>query len=183
MLINNEATKGIVRLGDKELLVVPQKHAKLRRYLSPDDFRKIMSREYSTESYRLLKILIPALDPENPEAKRAQTFLHEWEFDGFPTKEAWEAYNEGDLDVYDEDVDPGPDADQIMNAFETALRVNGSARLGKLVGLVQTMGRVVEAEQEVHKEQAFSSTRLSSLGESPLTDSGTSPQTPSSNEA
>lgn len=183
MLINNEPTRGVIKLGEKELMVVPQKHAKLRKHLTAEDFRTLLSGAYAEHAYRLLKILVPAIDPENPEAKRAETFLYEWEFDGFPTKEKWEQYHAGDTDVYDEDTDPGPDADQIVNAFETALRVNGTARVGKLMGLVQTMGRVVEAEAEVQKAQASSSTQLSSLGESPSTNSGTSHPTPSSSVA
>jgi hypothetical protein len=124
-----------VVLGDRRFPVVPQKHARLRKYLTSADMQKIMSRDYATESYRILCILIPALLPENGG-------MHPWEFDGFTSEDAWKRYREGDLDAYDENNDPSPTTADIVGAFEKALMVSGANRLGKLLELVQTGARL-----------------------------------------
>ena len=173
--INLESSMGVIRLGPKQLPVVPQKHARLRRYLSPEDFRAVLSKEYSHNSYRLLCILIPAMDPKNPQAEDP---VQEWEFDGFPTEEAWERYKTGDQDAYDENNDPSPTTDEIAIAFETALRVNGAGRLGKIMTLVEMSTKVIEIERETRDD---SSTQLGNSGESHPTSSGTILQTPSVN--
>lgn len=170
-IINNQPSMGVVRLGNWELPVVPQKHQRLKRYLSADDFKKIMSSAYSEESYRLLCILIPAMDPNNPKADPKDQ-IQEWEFDGFPDEESWKRYKDGDRDAYDEDRDPGPTTDEIVNAFETALKVNGTARLGKIVTLVQAASRVAELEQS-QKVTDLSSMLPGQSGESVSTNSMT----------
>lgn len=177
-VLNEQPTIGVIRLGSKELSVVPQKHARLRRYLRYEDFQKILSKEYSENSYQLLCILIPAMDPKNPESTE-KTKVEEWEFDGFPTKERWEDYKSGNQDAYDEYADPGPTTDEIAIAFETALKVNGAGRLGKIVTLVQGATRIVEATEATQKEAVSSSMLPGASGESPSENSGTSPQTPS----
>jgi hypothetical protein len=179
MAVLNEApSMGAVRLGNKHLPVVPQKHAKLRRYLSYGDFQAILSKDYSEKAYHLLCILIPAMDPKINKNVVEGNAIEEWEFDGFPTEELWQRYKSGDLDAYDEDVDPGPTTDEIAIAFETALKVNGAGRLGKIVTLVQAATRVVEMEEQ---GQDFSSMLPGSSGESPSTTSGTNPPTSTQN--
>lgn len=160
--MNNTET---VQLGDRLFPVVPQKHAKLRKHLKSDLFNKIMTKDYATESYKILCILIPALKPENGG-------MQEWEFDGFPTQEAWERWKAGDDDAYDEDVDPGPTTFQIVNAIEKALMVGGAQRLGKLVDLVTAAGTL--------SPDRPTGTQLDSPGvngESLSTPTGTSPTT------
>lgn len=181
-VVNEQASVGVVRLGDKgEIPVFPQKHARLRRYLTYEDFQKVMSKEYSHNSYQLLCILIPAIDPKNPEAVAKGTAIQEWEFDGFPTEERWRDYHEnGNKDAYDEYADPCPTTDEIAIAFETALRVNGAGRLGKIITLVQGATKVVEATQQ---EAVPSSMLPGNTGESISNGSGTNPQTPSQSPA
>lgn len=180
-MINEQPTVGLVRLGDKEEIpVFPQKHARLRRHLSYSDFEKVMSKEYSEKSYQLLCVLIPAIDPKNPEAVAKGTAIHEWEFDGFPTEERWQDYKDGNQDAYDEYADPGPTTDEIAIAFETALKVNGAGRLGKIVTLVQSATKVVETSQA---ESVPSSMLPGNTGELTSNGSGTSPQTPSQSPA
>jgi hypothetical protein len=133
--MNNTET---VQLGGRIFPVVPQKHAKLRKYLKGDLFQRVMSKDYSSESYKILCILIPAIKPENGG-------MPEWEFDGFTTEEAWNRYKAGDEDAYDEDNDPGPTTYEIIAAIEKALMVGGASRLGKLVDLVTTAGSLSPA--------------------------------------
>lgn len=110
-----------VTIGDHVLPVVPQRHARLRHQLSPEDFTAIMSGNYGRESYRVLGILIPALPTMIP--------LYEWE--GYVSEEAMDA------DDYDESKDKSPTTAEIIDAFETAFRVSGAGRLGKIVDLIQ----------------------------------------------
>lgn len=116
--VNHTAT---VTIGDHTLPVAPQRHARLRRMLSAEDFEKVLSGDYSSESYRVLSILIPKLPEEIP--------LYEWE--GYASKEAM------DNDQYDESTDRSPTTAEIVDAFETAIMVSGADRLGKIVNLVQ----------------------------------------------
>lgn len=171
-VIQEQPSMGIIRLGDTEgIPVVPQKHARLRRYLNYDDFTQILSKKYSENSYRLLCILVPAIDPKNPESVQAGTAIQEWEFDGFPTEEAWRRYHGGEPDAYDEDNDPCPTPDEIAIAFEIALRVNGAGRLGKIVTLVQSATKVIEVGET--SGTVPSSMLPGTSGESPSTNSGT----------
>lgn len=178
MAVLNEApTMGTIRLGNTPLPVVPQKHAKLRRYLSYGDFQAILSKDYSEKAYRLLCILVPAMDPSINKNVVEGTAIQEWEFDGFPTEELWERYKGGDLEAYDEDVDPGPTTDEIAVAFETALKVNGAGRLGKIITLVEAATKVVDMEEK----RDYSSMLPGNSGESDSMSSGTSPQTSTAN--
>lgn len=161
-----------VRLGDRQFPVVPQKHARLRHRLSADDFQKVISGNYSHEAYRVLSVLIPAILPEN----NPDGGMPEWEFDGFPSREAWEAYKGGDLNAYDEHNDPGPTTEEIINAFEKAILVSGANRLGKLMSLINAAGTITQATQS-----SGSAPMPGSSGESPSTSSGTTPPTPSQN--
>lgn len=132
-----------VTLGNhKNIPVVPQKHAKLRRHLTPEAFQRIMSRDYSTEAYRTLCILIPAMDPASPSNRAAGGGgIPLWEWEGYVSEEAMAN------DDYDEENDPSPDTAQIVDAFETALLVSGANRLGKIIDLVQSAGSLIQASQ------------------------------------
>jgi hypothetical protein len=89
--------------------------------LSAEDFEKVLSGEYSSESYRVLSVLIPELPKAIP--------LYEWE--GYADQEAM------DNDQYEEEADRSPTTAEIVDAFETAIMVSGADRLGKIVNLVQ----------------------------------------------
>lgn len=137
----------IVELCGRKLPVVPQKHARLRHHLTQEDFQKILSAEYSHESYRVLCVLIPAMDPNSKLNKESGEGIHEWVWDGFQTQEGWERYRGGDRDAYDEDADLSPTPDEIVAAFSTSLNVNGVGRLGKIVGLIQAGAKLVGDQQ------------------------------------
>lgn len=112
-----------IKLGNhKGIPVVGQKHARLRHRLSLDDFQAILSAQYVENSYKILCVLIPAIKQ-----------IPEYEYAGFVSQEAW------DNDDYDEDNDPGPTTDEIVNAFEKALIVSGAGRVGKILDLARTM--------------------------------------------
>lgn len=142
-------TPTTVKLGDHTLPVVPQKHARLRHKISADDFRQIMSRDYSTHAYRVLGILIPELPNQMPE----------WEWDGYSSEEAWK---NGD---YQELEDKSPLTSEIVDAFEKALMVSGADRLGKIVSLIQTSVQVTEQQGNLSQTPA-SPVSLGSNGES-----------------
>lgn len=150
-----------IELCGHRMPVVAQKHARLRHHLSGDDFQKILSKEYSAESYRVLSILIPALPEVVPE--------YMWE--GFSTKEAWDSYTRGNRDAYVEDEDNSPTPDDIAGAFELALNVNGANRLGKLL-------RVINSGATLVGQQTPTSSELpGENGVSQSTVTGTNPQT------
>lgn len=139
----------LVKVGDRVIPVVAQKHARLRHHLSGEDFQKVLSKDYAHESYRILCILIPAIplgvrDINNPE-KHAVPPLPEWEWEGFGNEEAWRAYQEGDRGAYDEEADRSPTGAEIVDLFEKALMVNGANRLGNLLSLVRSGATLVEA--------------------------------------
>lgn len=122
-----------VQIAGRSLPVVPQPHARLRHHLTGEDFQRVLSGDYSSNAYRILGILIPELPRMIPE--------HAWE--GFPDAESLERYRGGDRDAYSEEAAAAsPDFDQIARAFEVALKVNGGERVGKLLGLVQTVTRL-----------------------------------------
>lgn len=168
--MTNNGSTATVRLGGRVLPVVPQKHARLRHHLTAEDFGQIMSGDYGHHSYRVLCVLIPALK-NMPE--------HEWE--GFHSEEDWLAYQEGDRSRYNEEDDPSPTTDEIIAAFETSLNVSGAGRLGKLVKLITAAGNVAEASGV--RPTPLSSESPGSIGESPSTSSGTTPQTTTENLA
>lgn len=120
-----------VKIGGRTIPVVPQRHARLRRKLSMDDFQRIMSKDYSQEAYRVLGILIPELPNVIPE--------HEW--DGFASRSDWEHWRETGEDnrseeEADKEDDLSPTTAEVVNAFEKAFMVSGAGRMGKIVDLV-----------------------------------------------
>lgn len=134
-----------VRMSGQLIPVVPQKHARLRRYLKPGDLQKIFGKEYSVESYRILGILIPELPNAIPKYK--------WE--GFPSQEAM------DRDEYTDEGDSSPTTAEIVDAFSKSLTVGGADRLGKIMDLVSAGATLTNAQQ----------TQTQSLPPSPI-DSG-----------
>jgi hypothetical protein len=120
-----------VKLGNHVLPVVPQRHARLRHRLGPEDFQRLLSSDYAHETYRVLGILIPALHEQVPE----------WEWEGYASQEAREK------DEYVEELDKSPLTSEIVDAFEKALMVSGAGRLGKLIDLIQTGQKMTETQQ------------------------------------
>lgn len=122
----------LITIGDKQIPVVAQRHARLRHLLGKADYQSLLSGNYGAESYRLLSVLVPELPSVVPE----------WEWDGYASPE-----NQRDS-VYLEEADRSPTTDQIVAAFETVLRVNGVGRLGKIMDLVtmamKQVGREVQ---------------------------------------
>jgi hypothetical protein len=122
-----------VKLAGHLLPVPPQPHARLRHHLSADDFQRVMGAEYSAHTYRILSVFIPELPRQIPE--------YVWE--GMPDQETLDRYRAGDEIVYDDEAaGKSPDFDQIANAFEVAVKVNGGDRVGKLLGLISTVSRL-----------------------------------------
>lgn len=124
-----------VRLGDHEVPVVPQKHARLKhgaRRLGfdtvEDFFIQLVLPAGGANRYELLCLAIPELERKMPR----------WEWDGYASKDAAKD------DDYDEDKDRSPDYDQIVAAGHKVIEVNGVGRLGKIVGLLQTMTSLTE---------------------------------------
>lgn len=111
----------LITLGHHSLPVVPQRHARLRHYLSNTDFTNLIGEGYGHESYRLLSVLVPVLPDVMPE----------WEWEGFESAESME---KGE---YVEDLDKSPTTEEIVVAFETVLKVNGAGRLGKLMEMIK----------------------------------------------
>lgn len=162
-----------VTLGDRTYPVVPQKHARVRKYLRGDLLKRIMSKDYSHEAYYTLCKMVPAVEKGvYVDGNMIVEPTREWEFDGFHTEEAWQRYKAGDEDAYDEDNDPSPETDQIVYAFEQVLMANGAGRLGKLVSLMTTVADLSPVQQ--------TGTQRGSLGEngdSTSTPTGTTVQT------
>lgn len=157
-----------VRIGDHVLPVVPQRHARLRHKLSPDDFQAIMSKDYGRESYRVLSILIPELPRQIP--------LYEWE--GYESEEAMEK------DLYDEEKDKSPTTAEMVNAFETAFLVSGAGRMGKIVELIQ-LGQTVQPlpqSSETSTQTSSSPESSGANGGSPSTSTGQRSQTTAPSE-
>lgn len=147
-----------VRIGDHVIPVVAQRHARLRRLLSAEDFEKIMSADYASESYRVLSILIPELPRAIPL----------WEWEGYGSQDAM------DRDEYVEDADQSPTTAEIVDAFETALMVSGADRLGKIVNLVQAG---VESQKAMSAQTPSLPDSPGSNGESASTSTGASSPT------
>lgn len=113
----------LITLGNHQIPVVPQRHARLRHYLSNTDFTNLIGGNYGHESYRLLSVLVPVLPQAMPE----------WEWEGYESAEAME----GGRDKYVEELDRSPTTEEIVVAFETVLKVNGAGRLGKIMEMVK----------------------------------------------
>jgi hypothetical protein len=140
----------LVAVGGRMIPVVPQKHARLRHYLGTEDFQKVLSKDYGHETYRILSIIVPAIshgvrDTSDPERFAVQP-IPEWEWEGFGSEGAWEAYKAGDRDAYNEEDDHSPTGAEIVDLFEKALMVNGANRLGNLLNLVRSGATLVEAQ-------------------------------------
>lgn len=120
-----------LNICNKVIPVVPQRHARLRHLLKPGDLQKVMSKDYSQESYRVLGILIPALPEMIPE--------YQWE--GYASQEAM------DKGEYVEELDLSPTTMEIVTAFEKAFQVAGGGRLGKIMSLVEAGGSLISAQQ------------------------------------
>lgn len=162
----------LVLVGDRMIPVVAQKHARLRHYLSGDDFQKVFSKDYGRESYRILSILVPAIplgvrNLDNPE-KYSVNPMPEWEWEGFASEESWESYKAGNRDAYDEEADRSPTGAEIVDLFEKALMVNGANRLGNLLSLVRSGATLVEAQSTANLPGS-----LGENGASASTSSGT----------
>lgn len=170
----------VVQVGRRNIPVVAQKHARLRHYLGAEDFQKILSKEYSHESYRILSIIVPAIphgvrDLSDPSRFSVEPFP-EWEWDGFASEDAWLAYKSGDRDAYVEELDQSPTGAEIVDLFEKALMVNGANRLGNLLNLVRSGATLVEAQSTGNLPVSPGGN-----GASTSTSSGTSAQTSTAN--
>jgi hypothetical protein len=139
-----------INVGERLIPVVAQKHARLRHYLSAEDFNKVLTMDYGHETYRILSVLVPAIPHgvralDNPDRWSCKPFP-EWEWEGFGSEEAWEKYKSGDREAYVEDDDNSPTGAEIISLFEAALMVNGADRLGKIIGLIRSGATLVEAQ-------------------------------------
>lgn len=136
----DEKDRKVVKVGEIDVIVVPQKHARLRRRLSAEDFGQLMSANYGHETYRVLGVLIPDLHKK----------VKEWEWEGFAKEDDWREWSDTGTDprsdeaAEQEESQLGPTTDEIVNLFETAFRVSGAQRLGKLVELFMTTQRMAE---------------------------------------
>lgn len=115
-----------VTLGDTQYEVIPQRIGWLRSRLGVA-LGQLSNLQLDSDNvvgmlgarvYSVLQVFIPDL-------------MEEWEFQGFPTREAMEK------DEYDPDYDRSPTASQIKEAFAAATKVNEIdllKHLGKLIG-------------------------------------------------
>lgn len=127
-----------VQLGDHRLPVVSQRHARLEHGARRLGFTDLS--EYYValaipvgdheRRYKLLSLAVPELPVQMP--------LHEW--CGFASQEAM------DSDDYSEGADRSPTDDEIAAAGHAVVEVNGVGRLGKLLGVVQTMSSFAQQE-------------------------------------
>lgn len=167
-----------VELGSRTYPVVPQPHARLRHHLSGSDFQKILSRDYATESYKLLKVLIPAIS-QGVRSLDSNGFVvepfPEYEWEGFKDQESLDRYNAGDRDAYDDEAaELSPTGDQMAAAIEAALAVNGAGRVGKLLTLIQTAGTLATQETPTPSSPALPGTNGASHSTSSTTTAPTS---------
>ncbi len=157
-----------VQLGEHEYTVHPQRHAYLRHRLGAE-IESLGESDLVADgnlldqvlekAYDLLALFIPELMPR-------------WEFEGYGTPSAFEAQE------YDEAADRSPTPDQIIGAFEAALRVN---RLDLVKHLKAWVGeeylraqvQVMISEMTMRSLES-SPTSASESGESPSTSSTTS---------
>lgn len=103
-----------VTLGEHAYVIHPQRHAYLRHRLGeqiealgevdPVADANLLD-QVIEKAYEFLSVFVPDLMPQ-------------WEFEGYGSPSAWEAKE------YDEAADHSPSPDQIIAAFEAALRVN-----------------------------------------------------------
>lgn len=144
-----ERTVALTRPDGKRVpvVVVPQRHARLRRKLSGDDFAQLMSKDYGHNTYRLLGILVPDLHRKVPE----------WEWEGFAREQDWRKWvDTGEDPRSEEQADKedefSPLTDEIVTLFETAFKVSGAQRLGKLFDLAQMAGTMGAPQKSVSEQ-------------------------------
>lgn len=126
----------VVKLGEHDVMVVSQRHARLRFHADRLGFNSVeefllalaLPVDGGHDRFKLLCVAIPELAQK----------MQRWEWDGFGSQEAAETK------IYDEDQDRSPSYDQIVAAGHAVVEVNGVGRLGKIVGLLQTMQKMGE---------------------------------------
>lgn len=161
-----------IQLGEHSYTLVPQRHAYLQHKLgeklgSLGDVEPIagaaMLGQLTGQVYELLKVFIPNLMPR-------------WEFEGFGSPGAME---EG---KYEEEADRSPTPDQIITAFEMAMKINRLDLVKHLKEIVGTDFLVAQMRVMIGEATAKaldgSQTSPSPNGESALTTS--TPSSPTS---
>lgn len=139
-----------VTLGERDYVMLPQPLGYLRSQLglalgnleNIDIEANSVVGLLTERGYAILKVFIPELMPE-------------WEFNGYPTKEAWQS------NQYDREYDKSPTPKEIKKAFIAGAELNEIdllKHLGKVIGPDLLKGLVVEALQKSMKESASSST-------------------------
>jgi hypothetical protein len=139
-----------VTLGQHEYAMLPQPLGYLRSQLglalgnleNIDIEANSVVGLLTERGYAILKVFIPE-------------FMPEWEFNGFPTKEAWQS------NQYDREYDHSPTPKEIKKAFIAGAELNEIdllKHLGKVIGPDLLKGLVVEALQKSMKESGSSST-------------------------
>lgn len=161
-----------VALGQHEYTVHPQRHAYLRHRLGGEleglaEVEAVadgnLLDQVIEKAYEFLSVFIPDLMPQ-------------WEFEGYGSPSAFEARE------YDEAADRSPSPDQIIGAFEMALRVN---RLDLVKHLKTWIGEdylraQIQMALGTMTQKALASSETSALenGESPSPSSTTIDPTP-----
>lgn len=170
-----------VTLGAHEIPVYPQRHAyltnKMGTWMSTitdagDDVSGGQLLGFLGErSYEVLSVLIPTLPKRMPR----------WEWDGFGSAEAAALGREG----YDEEQDNSPTVPQIIEAFETAIKVNRFDIFKALKNVVDP--QLLRGWLNVQLAERLTSTTSpnspSQSGESDPMSSGTTPPISTESEA
>jgi hypothetical protein len=152
-----------VVLGGREYTITPQRIGWIKHHLG-EAFKRLADMELSSENFvntlgdrahAVLKVFIPDLMPE-------------WEFLGYPTKEALEA---GD---YNPEYDKSPSPREVRRAFQVAAQINEFdllKHLGKLIG-PDTI-RAYLAERMADSMTSASASSSVTSGDTHSTSSGT----------
>lgn len=165
-----------VYIGDTEYVLIPQRIGHLRSQigialgnleglkLEADNVLDLLGQR----AYAVLLAFVPDLMPE-------------WEFHGYPTREAWESKD------YQGEYDHSPTPPQLRHAFTVASRLNEIdlvKHLGKLIGpeVIQgyIAGLMADSLDSRRMERSESSSATST--DSASTESGTVDQTSGSGE-
>jgi hypothetical protein len=160
-----------ITLGQHSIPCYPQKHAyitnRVGRFgdalvdgLDASDLGGVID-ALGAKAYELLCALIPNLGKRIPE----------YEFRGYASKEAMDAGE------YDEAQDNSPTFPEIINAFETAVRVNRFDVLGALKGLVDPKVIKVKLNEAILDWNGSESLPSDSDGSEASKSSGTTPPT------
>lgn len=168
-------TEVMVKLGEAEVPVYPQRHAYLTNKLGKwfSAFAEGATKEgtetiafFGDQAYDVLCVLIPAY------GKRVSRH----EFAGYGSAEAMEA---GD---YREEDDKSPSVPELVDAFETAKEVNRFDVFGAIFKIVDPqMLRSLVNQQVAERILKSSQSSLPQNGESDQTSSGTTPPTSTEN--